>query len=80
MQFLEQMKKMKVTTREGKEVDEQPEEDQMNLRIFQTHISKAQPFKVKFAGQEEQKEKLIDAGGGYRTVMNDIVEELIETG
>ena len=41
MQFLEQMKKMKVTTREGKEVDEQPEEDQMNLRIFQTHISKA---------------------------------------
>jgi len=46
------------------------------MRVYRTYHPKAQPFKVKFAGDSL---KLVDAGGGYRTVMTDILEELVDT-
>ena len=43
----------------------------MNLKIFRSHVSKAQPFSVSFVG-----ETVIDAGGPFRSVMSDVMEEL----
>ena len=47
-------------------------DDPLNLYIFRNHVSDYQPFKVGFVDSG----KVIDAGGAYRSVMSDVIDEL----
>ena len=45
--------------------------DPCNLRIFRNHSTRAQPFKVGYVD-----DKVVDAGGPFRALMSDVMEEL----